>query len=76
MATAGGPDIERDGLIFGYDTGYGIGVVPYRTLKYTIEPYPQTKYNKTSKHTKIDLIYNVFRTKHRKRWISIGFRWC
>lgn len=22
MATAGGPDIERDGLVFGYDTGY------------------------------------------------------
>ena len=24
MATAGGPNIERDGLVFGYDTGYGI----------------------------------------------------
>jgi len=24
MATAGGPDIERDGLVFGYDTSYGI----------------------------------------------------
>jgi hypothetical protein len=24
MATAGGPDIERDGLVFGYDTGYGV----------------------------------------------------
>ena len=23
MATSGGPDIERDGLVFGYDTGYG-----------------------------------------------------
>jgi hypothetical protein len=24
MATAGGPNIERDGLVFGYDTSYGI----------------------------------------------------
>jgi len=24
MATAGGPNIERDGLVFGYDTGYGV----------------------------------------------------
>ena len=24
MATSGGPDIERDGLVFGYDTGYGV----------------------------------------------------
>ena len=24
MATAGGPDIERDGLVFGMDTGYGV----------------------------------------------------
>ena len=24
MATAGGPDIERNGLVFGYDTGYGV----------------------------------------------------
>jgi hypothetical protein len=24
MATAGGPDIERNGLVFGYDTSYGI----------------------------------------------------
>jgi hypothetical protein len=24
MSTTGGPNIERDGLVFGYDTGYGI----------------------------------------------------
>ena len=24
MATSGGPDIERDGLVFGMDTGYGV----------------------------------------------------
>lgn len=24
MATIGGPNIERDGLVFGYDTGYGV----------------------------------------------------
>ena len=24
MATDGGPNIERDGLVFGMDTGYGV----------------------------------------------------
>ena len=38
MATAGGPDIERDGLVFGYDTGYGIADNDTSTRFYPGEP--------------------------------------
>ena len=38
MATAGGPDIERDGLVFGYDTGYGVADNFTTTRFYTGEP--------------------------------------
>jgi hypothetical protein len=38
MATAGGPDIERDGLVFGYDTGYGVADNNTATRFYPGEP--------------------------------------
>ena len=38
MATAGGPNIERDGLVFGYDTGYGVADNNTATRFYSGEP--------------------------------------
>jgi hypothetical protein len=38
MATAGGPNIERDGLVFGYDTGYGVADNNTATRFYPGEP--------------------------------------
>lgn len=38
MATAGGPNIERDGLVFGYDTGYGVADNSTSTRFYPGEP--------------------------------------
>jgi hypothetical protein len=38
MATAGGPDIERDGLVFGYDTSYGINTNNISSRFYPGEP--------------------------------------
>ena len=38
MATAGGPNIERDGLIFGLDTGYGVADNSTTTIFYPGEP--------------------------------------
>jgi hypothetical protein len=38
MATAGGPDIERNGLVFGYDTGYGVADNSTATRFYPGEP--------------------------------------
>ena len=38
MATSGGPDIERDGLVFGMDTGYGIDTNNISSRFYPGEP--------------------------------------
>ena len=38
MATAGGPNIERDGLVFGYDTSYGIDTNNISSRFYPGEP--------------------------------------
>jgi len=38
MATAGGPDIERNGLVFGYDTSYGIDTNTISSRFYSGEP--------------------------------------
>ena len=38
MATAGGPDIERDGLVFGMDTSYGIDTNNISSRFYSGEP--------------------------------------
>ena len=38
MATAGGPDIERNGLVFGMDTGYGVADNSTATRFYPGEP--------------------------------------
>ena len=38
MATTGGPDIERDGLVFGYDTSYGINTNSISSRFYPGEP--------------------------------------
>ena len=38
MATAGGPNIERDGLVFGYDTSYGIDTNNISSRFYSGEP--------------------------------------
>jgi hypothetical protein len=38
MATAGGPNIERDGLVFGYDTSYGIDTNSISSRFYPGEP--------------------------------------
>lgn len=38
MATAGGPDIERNGLVFGYDTSYGIDTNNISSRFYQGEP--------------------------------------
>ena len=38
MATAGGPHIKRDGLVFGYDTGYGVADNTTSTLYYPGKP--------------------------------------
>jgi hypothetical protein len=38
MGVAGGPNIERDGLVFGYDTGYGVADNSTATRFYPGEP--------------------------------------
>ena len=38
MATSGGPKIEREGLVFGFDTGYGIADTSTATRFYKGEP--------------------------------------
>jgi hypothetical protein len=38
MSTTGGPNIERDGLVFGYDTGYGVADNNTATRFYPGEP--------------------------------------
>jgi hypothetical protein len=38
MATAGGPNIERDGLVFGYDTNYGVSDKKISTRFYSGVP--------------------------------------
>ena len=43
MATDGGPNIERDGLAFGYDSGYGVANNNTATRFYRGEPTTNLK---------------------------------
>lgn len=61
MATIGGPNTEKDGLIFGYDTGYGVADNSTATRFYTGEPtiniFPDPNYTSLGGTTQNNVVY-------------------
>ena len=56
MATAGGPDIVNDGLVFGYDTGYGIADNDTATRFYPGKAVDNEFYNSGPDGTILDYV--------------------